>query len=308
MDSFLPAIHPTPSHLVTPLHLALTILPPSSTLPFASPFSLLAPMAFYAFSAPTSFVLAFCLPALKDSSLDLSPWYFARLITHARYQPVVPAEHKGTRNLNMPPGASETYIENHWKSLKHVETLNFWMPYLGILRAWLPAGVATFWSDCGGRCSVWTRSFQAVKSCVAKWKGSTWFNMVQRHFAPSSLPQLLSLSVTEAQCIRMCCCGKWSEWSKKTSQIINIFIIHPRVWQSSGFCFLPVLIAGRIAVSTALGDSRGGGTAPAGLPDLKRGSWMLRMAIWGSHHPGPCSWFQKKERRQPFNIFQLFVL
>ena len=122
------------------------------------------------------------------------------LITHAHHQPVVPAEHKGTRNLNMPPGASETYIENHWKSLKHVETLNFWMPYLEILRAWLPAGVATFWSDCRGRCSVWTRSFQAVKSCVAKWKGSTWFNMVQRHFAPSSLPQLLSLSVTESQC------------------------------------------------------------------------------------------------------------
>ena len=30
--------------------------------------------------------------------------------------------------------------------------------------------------------------------------GSTWFNMVQRHFAPSSLPEFLSLSVTEAQC------------------------------------------------------------------------------------------------------------
>ena len=144
------------------------------------------------------------------------------LITHAHHQPVVPAEHKGTRNLNMPPGASETYIENHWKSLKHVETLNFWMPYLGILRAWLPAGVATFWSDCRGRCSVWTRSFQAVKSCVAKWKGSTWFNMVQRHFAPSSLPQLLSLSVTEAQCIRMCCCGKWSEWSNETLRFHNL--------------------------------------------------------------------------------------
>ena len=94
----------------------------------------------------------------------------------------------------------------------------------------------------------------------------------------------------------MCCCGKWSEWSKKTSQIINIFIIHPRVWQSSGFCFLPVLIAGRIAVSTALGDSRGGGTAPRRLARFERGSWMLRMAIWGSHHLGPCSWFQKKER------------
>ena len=40
-----------------------------------------------------------------------------------------------------------------------------------------------------------------------------------------------------------------------------------------------LLIAGRIAVSAALGDSRGGGTAPAGLPDLKRGSWMLHMAI-----------------------------
>ena len=77
MDSFLPVNHPTPSHLVTPLHLALTILPPSSTLPFASPFSLLAPMAFYAFSAPTSFFLAFRLPTLKDSSLDLSPWHFA---------------------------------------------------------------------------------------------------------------------------------------------------------------------------------------------------------------------------------------
>ena len=68
---------PNSSHLVTPLHLALTILPPSSTLPFASPFSLLAPMTFYAFSAPTSFFLSFCLPTLKDSSLDLSPWYFA---------------------------------------------------------------------------------------------------------------------------------------------------------------------------------------------------------------------------------------
>ena len=44
------------------------------------------------------------------------------LITHAHHQPVVPAEHKGTRNLNMPPGASETYIENHWKSLKTIET------------------------------------------------------------------------------------------------------------------------------------------------------------------------------------------
>ena len=77
------------------------------------------------------------------------------------------------------------------------------------------------WS-CRGRCSVWTRSFQAVKSCVAKWKGSTWFNMVQRHFAPSSLPQLLSLSVTEAQCIRMCCCGKWSEWSNETLRFHNL--------------------------------------------------------------------------------------
>ena len=41
------------------------------------------------------------------------------LITHAHHQPVVPAEHKGTRNLNMPPGASETCIENHWNMLKH---------------------------------------------------------------------------------------------------------------------------------------------------------------------------------------------
>ena len=106
-------------HLVTPLHLALTILPPSSTLPFASPFSLLAPMAFYAFSAPTSFFLAFCLPTLKDSSLDLFP-HGILLITHAHHQPVVPAEHKGTRNLHMPPGASETYIE----------TLRFSMQYL----------------------------------------------------------------------------------------------------------------------------------------------------------------------------------
>ena len=41
------------------------------------------------------------------------------LITHAHHQPVVPAEHKGTRNLNMPPGASETYIETCWNMLKH---------------------------------------------------------------------------------------------------------------------------------------------------------------------------------------------
>ena len=107
MDSFLPAIHPTPSHLVTPLHLALTILPPSSTLPFASPFSLLAPMAFYAFSAPTSFFLG-----LLFTNPQGLVWTFPHgilLITHAHHQPVVPAEHKGTRNLHMPPGASETY-------------------------------------------------------------------------------------------------------------------------------------------------------------------------------------------------------
>ena len=119
MDSCLPAIHPTPSHLVTPLHLALTILPPSSTLPFASPFSLLAPMAFYAFSAPTSF---FSWPFVYQPART-QVWTFPHgilLITHAHHQPVVPAGHKGTRNLNMPPGASETYIE----------TLRFCMQYL----------------------------------------------------------------------------------------------------------------------------------------------------------------------------------
>ena len=63
MDSCHPAIHPTPSHLVTPLHLALTILQPSSTQPSASPVSCASDrMAFYALSGPTSFVLAFCLP------------------------------------------------------------------------------------------------------------------------------------------------------------------------------------------------------------------------------------------------------
>ena len=139
------------------------------------------------------------------------------LITHAHHQPVVPAEHKGTRNLNMPPGASETSIE----------TLGFCMQYLWIPWALLSAGGGIWsrtavWSVCRGRCSVWTRSFQAVKSCVAKWKGSTWFNMVQRHFTPSSLPQLLSLSVTEAQCIRLCCCGKWSEWSNETLRFQNL--------------------------------------------------------------------------------------
>ena len=302
MDSFLPAIHPTPSHLVAPLHLALTILPPSSTLPFASPFSLVAPMAFYAFSAPTSFSLG--LLFTNPQGLKFGPFRMVLLITHAHHQPVVPAEHKGTRNLNMPPGANETYIENHWNMSECIEFLN--AMDLGILQSW--------WNS--GRCCHFLKWLPRQVQCLNKVFPSSQklccdlegFNMVQRHFAPSSLPQLLSLSVTEAQRIRMCCCGKWSEWSKKTSQIINIFIIHPRVWQSSGFCFLPVLIAGRIAVSTALGDSRGGGTAPAGLPDLKRESWMLRMAIWGSHHPGPCSWFQKNERRQPFNTFQLFVL
>ena len=125
------------------------------------------------------------------------------LITHAHHQPVVPAEHKGTRNLNMPPGASETYIENHWKSLKHwnIETLNFWMPYLEILRAWLPAGVATFWSDCRGRCSVWTRSFQAVKSCVAKWKGSTWFNNILLPHHCRSCCHWVSLKHNALECV-----------------------------------------------------------------------------------------------------------
>ena len=148
------------------------------------------------------------------------------LITHAHHQPVVPAEHKGTRNLHMPPGASETYIE----------TLRFCMQYLWIPWALLSAGGriwsrAAVWS-CRGRCSVWTRSFQAVKSCVAKWKGSTWFNMVQhgstwfnmvqRHFTPSSLPQFLSLSVTESQCIGGGWCGKWSEWSNETLRFHNL--------------------------------------------------------------------------------------
>ena len=73
------------------------------------------------------------------------------LITHAHHQPVVPAEHKGTGNRNMPPGASETYIE----------TLRFCMQYLWIPWALLSAGGGIWsrtavWSDCRGRCSVWT--------------------------------------------------------------------------------------------------------------------------------------------------------
>ena len=140
------------------------------------------------------------------------------LITHAHHQPVVPAEHKGTRNLNMPPGASETYIENHWNMLKHWISECHTLESLELgFRQVLPLSEVI--AEAG---SVWTRSFQAVKSCVAKWKGSTWFNMVQRHFAPSSLPQLLSMSVTESQCIRMCCCGKWSEWSNETLRFHNL--------------------------------------------------------------------------------------
>ena len=137
----------------------------------------------------------------NPQGLKFGPFPMVLLTTHAHHQPVVPAEHKGTRNLNMPPGASETYIENHWKSLKHVETLSFWMPYLEILRAWLPAGVATFWSDCRGRCSVWTRSFQAVKSCVANWKGSTWFNGILLPHHCRSCCQWVSLNHNALECV-----------------------------------------------------------------------------------------------------------
>ena len=205
MDSFLPAIHPTPSHLVTPLHLALTILPPSSTLPFASPFSLLAPMAFYAFSAPTSFVLAFCLPALKDSSLDLSPWYFARLITHARYQPVVPAEHKGTRNLNMPPGASEKHtlkiIENHWNMLKHwisechtLESLELGFRQVLPLSEVIAEAGAVFEQGLSKQSKVALRSGRVQH-------GSTWFNDILLPHHCRSCCHWVSLKHNALECV-----------------------------------------------------------------------------------------------------------
>ena len=95
------------------------------------------------------------------------------------------------------------------------------MPYLEILRAWLPAGVATFWSDCRGRQCL-NKVFPSSQKLCCEVEG---FNMVQHGsttFCSSSLPQLLSLSVTEAQCIRMCCCGKWSEWSNETFRVHNL--------------------------------------------------------------------------------------
>ena len=118
------------------------------------------------------------------------------LITHAHHQPVVPAEHKGTRNRNMPPGASETYIE----------TLRFCMQYLWIPWALLSAGggiwsSAAVWSNCRGRCSVWTRSFQAVKSCVAKWKGSTWFNDILLPHHCRSCCHWVSLKHNALECV-----------------------------------------------------------------------------------------------------------
>ena len=52
------------------------------------------------------------------------------------------------------------------------------MPYLEILRAWLPAGVATFWSDCRGRQCL-NKVFPSSQKLCCEVEGSTWFNMVQ---------------------------------------------------------------------------------------------------------------------------------
>ena len=179
---------------------------------------------------PHLFSCPFVYQPSRTQVLDLSAWYFAHNScpsSTSSFQLNI----KEPENRNMPPGASETYIENHWSMLKHWISECHTLKSLELgFRQVLPLSEVIAEAGAVFETRV---LFQAVKSCVAKWKGSTWFNDI---FAPSSLPQLLPLSVTEAQCIRMCCCGKWSEWSNETLRFHNLAY---RI-----FAFLPVLIAG----------------------------------------------------------------
>ena len=120
------------------------------------------------------------------------------LITHAHHQPVVPAEHKGTRNLNMPPGESESNIETCWNMLKHWISECHTLESLELgFRQVLPLSEVI----AEARCSVWTRSFQAVKSCVAKWKGSTWFNDILLPHRCRSCCHWVSLKHNALECV-----------------------------------------------------------------------------------------------------------
>ena len=108
------------------------------------------------------------------------------------------------------------------------------------LSFFLSAGGA-IWSSC----VVWRHcwgggggSLSKVAACISKKMccKEEGFNMVQWY--------LLTIAAvfvrTEAPCIRMCCCGKRSEWSKKHPRPWGFFMVHPRVWQSSGFRLYPL--------------------------------------------------------------------
>ena len=158
------------------------------------------------------------------------------LITHAHHQPVVPVEHKGTRN--MPPGASETYIENHWSMLKHwisechtLESLELGFRQVLPLSEVIAEAGAVFEQGLSKQSKVVLRSGRVQH-------GSTTFCSLI----------IAAVVVTECHWITMhwrCWCGKWSQWSNETLRFHNL---------AHRICFLPVLIAGPSWASRGRGN------------------------------------------------------